>query len=284
MTASRVPDTTEYRRLKDESIVTGAAVKLDIHPASPMLRIAATLVDLSLSLMTLLCVLIGIGPHIEIQTASTQRIVTISAIVILTFVLPFIMELATRGQSLGKWAFRIRVVRDDGGVVSARHVAMRTLAGIIEVWLTFGAPALLSAIVSPRGKRFGDMAAGTTVVQLPEARSYPALVMPPELQQWASHAQILPLPAKVHREALEFLRVNRTQVPAVRTQVGNSLAAQISLRVAPPPPPGTHPERFIAAVLVVLRNRNYRRLQQRESNGRQRRDALTTQGPVPLSQ
>ena len=44
-------------------------------------------------------------------------------------------------------------------------------------------------------------------------------------------------------------------MPASRHQLGLELASQVQEYVSPPPPAGTHPERFLAAVLTERRNR-----------------------------
>lgn len=259
------------RRIREEHIVTGEAVELDIHPASPMLRILATASDMVLTLLAVLVTVIFVMQNLGELSTSQVRIFSISVTVCTVFLIPAAVELVTRGQSLGKWAFGIRVVRDDGGVVTARHVAMRHLVGILEVWLLAGGLALMSSLVSPTGKRLGDMAAGTMVVRVPEAMAHSPVIMPLELAQWALSSQILPLSADLQADALGFLRTNRTYAPQVRLAAANRIAERIQARVYPGPPEGTHPERFIAAVLVVLRDREYLRMQARDRRGQARR-------------
>ena len=84
---------------------------------------------------------------------------------------PVAMETLTRGRTLGKMALGLRVVRDDGGPITFRQALVRGLVGLaLErpglVLLGFG-PALgmIVAMFSARGKRIGDMAAGTVVLQ-----------------------------------------------------------------------------------------------------------------------
>ncbi|MCD4556749.1 RDD family protein [Schaalia sp. lx-100] len=271
MIDSRSTNRTVYRRIPDESIVTGAAVELDIHPASPLVRIAATFTDIGLGILASIVFVRVFFFHLDNASQSLTRTLFIALFVTLALIIPFCVELCTRGSSLGKWAFGLRVVRDDGGVITARHVAMRTLVGLMDVWISFGALALISAIVSPRGKRLGDFAAGTIVVAEPESYAYPPILMPPDLAQWASTAQILPISSELHREVLGFLRTNRILQPAMRSQAAESLAQRVSTSVAPLPPQGTHPERFLAAVLVVLRDRECQRLWQQEKSAQQRR-------------
>ncbi|QWW20300.1 RDD family protein [Schaalia sp. 19OD2882] len=270
MSAPVVP----VRHITEEKIVTGEAVELEIHPASPVLRIAARLVDTVITIQV--GVLLGniLSPLVESLSSSSARIVMISFAVFIMVLMPFLVEVLTRGSSLGKWAFGIHVVRDDGGTVTARHVMVRTLVAVLEIWGTAGGLGLTAMMVSPKGKRLGDLAGGTMVVALPNPVAHPALLMPPDLGAWASSAQILPLPPALHNEALGFMRTNASLRPDVREILARSLAAKVQVRVSPPPPAPTHPERFLAAVLVVLRDREYFRALHRDAVGAQRRVGL----------
>ena len=90
-----------------------------------------------------------------------------------------------------------RVVRDDGGTVRFRHCLVRALLAIVEIWATWAVPALCASIVTKRGKRFGDMLAGTYVVRDRNCSSAtPPLLMPPELTQWAGGTDLRALPGE----------------------------------------------------------------------------------------
>lgn len=264
-------DVVPVRRIREESIVTGEAVELEVRPASPLLRAASGLVDGACALLGYLVALLVAFQAVESPSASTERILFIGSIVLVTVLVPMSVEVATRGRSLGKWAWGLQVVRDDGGVVTARHSLVRALAGILELWLSLGSIALVTSMVSPRSKRLGDLAAGTMVVRLPEPAWNAPLLMPPDLAAWASSAQVLPPPDGLRSEALGFLRAAPQMSPAVRSHGASDLASRLALRVAPPPPPGTHPERFIAAVLVILRDREFARCVTREDLAAARR-------------
>jgi hypothetical protein len=67
----------------------------------------------------------------------------------------------------------------------------------------------------------------------------------------------------------QFLgRVNQITAQS-RAVMGVRLAEQAATLVAPPPPPGTHPEDFLAALVATRRDRDAARLQ-REANLRHR--------------
>ncbi len=263
------------RRIHEESIVTGEAVELEVRPASPFLRIAAFVVDGLVTILVLLIVVIIASRVIEEPTTSMVRILLIGLVVLAWLVVPVAVEVSTRGRSLGKWAFGLQVVRDDGGVITARHSLMRVLTGIVELWLCLGSIALLTALVAPRSKRLGDLAAGTMVVRVPEPVVNRPLLMPPDLEVWVSSAQILQPPADLQTEALAFLRTASSMKPSIRRPSAESLATRMSAHVAPLPPAGTDPERFLAAVLVVVRDREYDRMTRRDEASDRRRLSAT---------
>ena len=164
----------------------------------------------------------------------------------------------------------LRVVRDDGGPVTARHAAVRVGVGILENWLFLGGLAFASELLNGKGKRLGDLAAGTIVCSQGSSVFYPPLVMPPGLQGWAATATILPLDDALAAEARAFLGTNRSLDRQVRAQVALSLAQRLSRRVQTPLPAGLHPELVIAAVLVARRDREWMREVERRARGTQR--------------
>lgn len=84
-------------------------------------------------------------------------------------------EVFMSGQSLGKQAHGLRVVRLDGAAPSLGSYLLRWLLRPIDVTFTLGNVAIISLLVTGRGQRLGDLAAGTTVVRVqPRAELAPA--------------------------------------------------------------------------------------------------------------
>ena len=247
------------QRISDESFISGEGVKLDLKPASPFVRAAAFLIDLTLyvgAFFVLFCILVTVTFDQGLPQTLVRAIFVI--IIFLSFVvLPFVIEVFTHGYSLGKWAFNLKVVRRDGGIITARHAFVRAMTAIVETYMLFGLLSFMATVFSPRATRLGDIAAGTMVIQVPEAVFYPPLVMPPDRAEWASHAQVLPIPDELHFECMNFLHNNRQILDQLRLSIAMSLAGRVSAFVSPKPPTSIHPERFLAAVLVVLRDREY---------------------------
>src|SRR3954452_18841507 len=175
-------------------VVTGEAVALELRPASFATR------ALALTLELLLMAAVGLGgvwllallPAMDPAVTSAVGLVTVVAVIV---GLPVTMETLTRGRSLGKLAAGLRVVRDDGGPVRLRHALVRGLLAVVEIFATLGSVALITSLLNPRGKRLGDLLAGTFVLR---ERGGAALVplppMPPELAGWALSADIAGVP------------------------------------------------------------------------------------------
>lgn len=254
MSASRVATID----LSAESVRTGEAVELDIIPAEPPYRFVSAFVDFAAYAATALTVFYMLMHSWRHPTDQQQKIFSILLVASATLLVPLAVEALTRGSSLGKWAFSLRVVRDDGGPASLRHIFVRRLVGVIELVL-FGLPALVSMFLTTRGKRLGDLAAGTIVVRQPTGALHPPLLMPPALAAWASTAVVLPVGRALRREALAFLRANAELAPAVRAAGGADLAERLRAYAETPVPAGAHPEQVIAAILVIERDKDWRR-------------------------
>ena len=244
--------------MSHEMILTGEAVLLEARPASVMTRALATFIDVTFHALVVLLLALGVFGQLMTFNEAQLGVATVLGIATVAVILPTAVETLTRGRSLGKVITGTRVVRDDGGPTHLRHSLTRWSTAMVEVFLTAGMLAFTVAMISPRSKRLGDMLAGTYVARVRgvEERTLP-LLMPPELADWARNADMAALPDRVSLYARTYLARTASLSPRARRELGLSLAADVEKHVAPPPPPGTHPERFLAAVLVERRNREY---------------------------
>jgi uncharacterized RDD family membrane protein YckC len=150
-----------------EEIVTGEAVVLDLPCARFPTRLLARLIDMIIQVVLLAVVLVLAYVAVaggRLDTAGAAA-VYITAIVLVIVGYPVIFETLSRGRTIGKMAIGLRVVADDGGPVRFRHALVRALAGAIECWALSGVPALITMMMSARGKRLGDIFAGTFVLR-----------------------------------------------------------------------------------------------------------------------
>ncbi|GGR56272.1 putative RDD family membrane protein YckC [Nocardioides luteus] len=253
----------ERALLTDDDLVTGDAVALDLPAAGLGTRLLSGLID-ALAVIALLIVALIVfmtaAPRADEALAWAAYIAAIASVLL---VFPTAVETLTRGRSLGKLALGLRTVRDDGGAISFHHAFVRALVGVIEIYGTSGTVAFLSAMIHPRGKRLGDIAAGTYVIRVRVPLRPPAPIqMPPALAVWASHADVAALPVGLALAVRRFLsgEVGTATDPVRRHTLADRLAAEVQEYVAPGPPPGTPPEAYLAAVLATRRDRDAARL------------------------
>jgi uncharacterized RDD family membrane protein YckC len=246
------------------NVVTGDAVVLDVSTAAFPARMTARLIDMAVEITALVIALVTIS-----KSAGSLNSAAVAALVTVTFVLvivgyPTIFETLSRGKTLGKMALGLRVVSDDGGPERFRQALIRALAAIFEIWVIPLCPiALVASIISAKGKRVGDMFAGTYVIseRVPQRRNLrPEFAfVPPPLAGWAQQLELSRLSDQEAEAASSYLRRFYDLHPAARDALGMQLAAAVAAKVSPPPPPGTPPAAYLAAVLAVRRDRDFAR-------------------------
>ncbi|MEW6470061.1 MAG: RDD family protein [Bacteroidota bacterium] len=87
------------------------------------------------------------------------------AIPIFFFYTP-LMEILNDGQTVGKMALRIKVVKLNGREVSLGDYLMRWVFRSIEIYFCAGSIASMMVSSSDKGQRLGDLLANTTVIRL----------------------------------------------------------------------------------------------------------------------
>ncbi|WP_333891261.1 RDD family protein [Mycolicibacterium gadium] len=246
---------------QQEPVVTGDAVVLDVQIAQLPVRALSAIID-----VTVVFILYITGVVLWANTL-TQFDPAFSAAVLIIFTVlaivgyPTIFETTTRGRSLGKLAMGLRVVSDDGSPERFRQALFRALAGAIEIWMLTGGPAVICSLASSKGKRIGDIFAGTVVISERAPRMSPPPLMPPQLAWWASTLQLSGLHPEQAELARQFLsRVSQLD-PQLRDQMAYRITSDVVAQISPPPPPGTPPQYVLAAVLAERHRRELARLQ-----------------------
>lgn len=239
----------------DLGIVTGEAVALEVRSTSWPLRALGALIDFLCELGLFLAVLLGVLAALPTDSALSRALLIID--LVLSFVLaPMILETATRGRSVGKFAIGARIVRDDGGGIAMRHAFIRALSGIVEIVFTLGGLAAVIGLLNRRSKRVGDLIAGTVSQheRVPRPPSN-AIGVPESLTEWASIADVARLPDPLARRIAAFLAQAPKMAPASRQRLAVSLSAEAAPYIAPVVE--TSPELLLAAVAAIRREREY---------------------------
>ncbi|MCV7259651.1 RDD family protein [Mycobacterium shimoidei] len=241
-------------------VVTGDAVVLDVQIAQLPVRAVGAVIDIAVTVIGyLLGLMLWAATLEQFDEAITAAILIIFTVLVLVGY-PVAMETATRGRSLGKIVMGLRVVSDDGGPERFRQALFRALAAVVEIWMLLGSPAVLCSLLSPKGKRIGDIFAGTVVISERGGRLPPPPAMPPSLSWWAASLQLSGLSGAQAELARQFLARAPQLEPHLRYQMACRIAADVLAHVAPPPPPGTPPHLALAAVLAERHRRELARL------------------------
>lgn len=255
-------------------VVTGDAVVVEVQIAQLPVRAVGALID-----VTAIFILYLIGVLLAAMTFQQFDDALIAAFLIIFMVLalvgyPVMFETATRGRSLGKMAMGLRVVSDDGGPERFRQALFRALASVVEIWFFAGGPAVICSMLSSKGKRIGDVFAGTVVISERGPKLEPPPEMPPSLAWWASSLQLSGLRPDTAQLARQFLSRATQLQPQVRDQMAYRITAEVASQVSPPPPPGVPPQFVLAAVLAERHRRELMRL----------RPTAPSAQPQPVSQ
>jgi len=113
---------------------------------------------------------IAVGMLIFTFSLNESEIIFILLMLIFIFIpfffYHFLMEVFFNGQSIGKMAMKIKVIRLDGESPSIGNYLLRWLLRLVDIGISQGGIAVLTILLSEKGQRLGDIAAGTTVVKL----------------------------------------------------------------------------------------------------------------------
>lgn len=264
-------------------LVTGEAVPLEMRLAKLPSRVLALLIDaaiLAVVGIALFIVLEQVIPGVDQALASA---IVLAVMVALVVGVPTTVETLTRGRTVGKMALGLRVVRDDGGPIRFRHALVRALAGVFaDFVITLGAGAVITSLLNERGKRIGDILAGTVVVRerIPSSTG-PAVAVPPQLAAWAGGLDLSALPDGLALAARTYLARLPQLSPQVRDRLGNDLATSMAAAVSPPAPYGTPAPLYLAAVLGERHRRELQRLTATTTGAQTTIDAPQPSGPAP---
>ncbi|MER5293388.1 RDD family protein [Streptomyces pharetrae] len=243
-------------------LVTGEAVALELRPARLPSRALAVLLDLAVAVLAYLLVSIVLVFTTASWDEAARTAVSVATFVLVLVGAPIAVETLSHGRSLGKLAFGLRVVRDDGGPIRFRHALVRGVIGVIEILVTFGVVACIASLVSARGRRLGDVFAGTLVVRerVPAARVGFVPPPPPWLAGRFSGLDLSAVPDGLWLAVRQYLARMQQLDPQVGWAMAERLATDLAARTGTPVPPGVPPAAYLAGVLQERQAREVRRV------------------------
>jgi uncharacterized RDD family membrane protein YckC len=138
-----------------------------------------------------------------------------------------LLEWLWNGQTLGKRAFRLRVINEDGSPARFTAVLIRNLLRLVDFLPALYGLGVLVIVLSPKSQRLGDLAAGTYVVRAPR----------PQVD-WFSLRTVTPLgagataetrrmPGEAQRLVREFVARESQLAPTERARIAALIAAKL---------------------------------------------------------
>lgn len=148
--------------MSELQINTTQNVKINFNAASVGERLVAFIIDTAIKIGYLLLLNKIFGVFEGMDEWSQIGINTILSFPVMLYSL--VLETFLDGQTLGKKALKIRVVKIDGFQTTFSDYVVRWFFRIVDVWI-FGV-GFFVIIFSKKLQRLGDMAAGTGVISL----------------------------------------------------------------------------------------------------------------------
>jgi len=153
------------------------------------------------------------------------------------------VELMWNGQSVGKRAIGLRVVREGGGPITFVGSAIRNLIRIVDFLPAFYGVGVIAMFIDRRARRLGDLAGGTLVVKERRSVTLESLTAPAStpiatLGEDAARAPMLPNLHLLHDQDYdliqEFLRRRGELGREPRLRLGAQLASGLQARLGLP--------------------------------------------------
>jgi uncharacterized RDD family membrane protein YckC len=246
-----------YSATTAQPIITPEAVVLDFERAGVASRTLAFAIDilaLAATLVVLLLAGLAVGVSAEGVGAAVAAILTSLLTVVVWFTA---FETLWRGRTLGKAALGLRAVTIDGTTLRFQQAFLRATVGLIDFFLIpIGFIAVVTALLSPKDQRLGDMAAGTFVVRERTAaqrrRVAPAWFAPPYgYERYAASLDVSTLDEDVYALVRTYLLRMAELTPAARDHLAIRLANPIAVRMGHTPPQWLYPHAFLACVAAA---------------------------------
>jgi len=224
----------------DLVVATPERVSFDYQVAGLGTRAIAQVLDI-LIIGGILTAVYFVALAIAVVGSATATLVAVIGSFVVIFGYFWVSESLWSGQTVGKKAFRLRAVGDRGEPLTFAQAGIRNIVRIVDFLPYAYGVGLIVLFVNGKGKRLGDLAAGTIVVKdsdhvwlwsLPAAR-LPAGAPPPAYA--AASAAELTL-RRLDPELRRFVSSYARRRPQLSLEVRVQLATQVqsSLRTALP--------------------------------------------------
>lgn len=250
-----VGDPTVTRSLHTVGVVTPQAVLLEFPAAGVASRVLAKMLDFVIQIVIVFALALG---SIPLQGSGALGAIVITVgLFLVVFAYPALSEAFWNGQTIGKRVLGIRVITLQGGPARFRHSSIRALISVPEFFMPPGGlTALISALLTRRTQRVGDLAAGTVVIRDHSERTQPIFFAPARgAEAFSTTLDASLLSAQQYGLIRDFLVRAPSLTPAARYQLATDLAQRTERVLGFAPPPGIHPESVLVSAAFAYQRR-----------------------------
>ncbi len=245
-------------------IVTPEAVLLEFQTASVGTRLLAEVLDLLVQFAAFVILSLALSAALGAAElpAALAVIIVVTMVFLVVFGYPIGMETLWRGRTLGKAALGLRVVTKEGAPIRFRHASVRGALALIDFYLTSGAAAILSILLTQRNQRLGDLAAGTVVLRERTARGVAARAeavsfSPPSgLEAYAASLDVASVTPEQYGLVRSFLLRALGLSAAARAALSLRLANPLATQINHTPPPSIAAETFLVCLASAYQQRH----------------------------
>lgn len=124
------------------------------------------------------------------------------------------------GRTLGKKILNLEIIHESGAPLSFVHILLRWVLRIVDIWMFFGSIASVSIILSKKGQRLGDLAAGTLVLKSRKTTAFSEMNYYHPAENYVAVFEEVKLlndeDIQVAKDALEFLKEKEYSTESVQ--------------------------------------------------------------------
>jgi uncharacterized RDD family membrane protein YckC len=232
--------------LKQETVTIESPEKIRFYyPIAKIgTRIGAYFLDILIQVLVIFLIVLlmaasgGLGLYFSTETAGDFTLMIAAFFYLIYFFFQWgyftFFEILKNGQSPGKKAMRINVIRSDGDPLDVSAVVVRNLLRAVDGFPVFNLLGGLVSMLDKRSRRLGDMVADTVVVheisfdlKEPDFKTF--------LSTQSSESPGIKLMSKLNEEELyvirRFLADRHLLTPDRQKAVGEKLAASVKKRL-----------------------------------------------------
>ena len=128
-------------------------------------RVAAAVLDVIIIVVMSMAAALFVWPSVLEEGSLEESSLVYAAMSVIWFFYYFLLE-GFAGQTIGKWALGIVVVKEDGSPCTFLSSFVRNLLRVVDIMPGLYLVGLVTMVLSKRKQRIGDHVAGTVVVRV----------------------------------------------------------------------------------------------------------------------